>query len=301
MESHQLRHFLAAYDCGTFASAAQRLNISQQAISKSILRLEASLGARLFERDGRRLRPTIYADLLLPRARTIAAEVDRFRAGLSDLLGGRQGELSIGVGPSAAADIVADAVRGVLANRPGVRLKVMAGIQQMMVDDLLFGRLDAFVAIRQVERPDPLVREDVLGRVRYVVAAGADHPLAGVKGLSIRDLDGARWVSGSHLGAVEEQVEASFRASGYGLPEAEVETTSVLFALDMLAGGRHLAILPEMLISSATASGRLVALDLDTRGWSRPLILATRARSQRTPLLDTLIAALVEATRPIRA
>ena len=61
MESRHVRHFLAAYDAGTFAGAAERLRLSQQAISKSISRLESHLGVRLFERDGRRVRPSTRA------------------------------------------------------------------------------------------------------------------------------------------------------------------------------------------------------------------------------------------------
>ena len=303
MESRQVRHFLAAYDMGSFASAAQMLGLSQQAISKSILRLEAQLGVRLFERDGRRVRPTAYADLFLPHARTIAAETDRFRADLGDMLGGRQGRLRIGVGPSAAADVVARAVSMLTVERPDVRLSVMAGIYEMMVSDLLLGKLDVVVAVRQVDRPDPLIREEALGNIHYVVLAGANHPLAG-RGqgqgrkqgrLSLADLAGAKWLAGANIGTVEEAIVASFRAAGVPRPRPEIESTSVIFTAAMLDAGMHLAILPEMLMARDIRAGRIVKLDVDAGPWTRLLVVATRVRAPKPPIVDAFMSSLERA------
>jgi DNA-binding transcriptional LysR family regulator len=295
MESRQVRHFLAAYDIGTFAGAAEALGLSQQAVSKSILRLEAQLGVRLFERDGRRVRPTTYAELFLPHARTIAAETDRFRADLGDMLGGRQGRLRIGVGPSAAADVVATAVKTLVAERPNVRLSVLAGIYEMMVNDLLLGKLDVVVAVRQVDRNDPLIREEALGDIRYVVLAGANHPLAGRGRLKFGELKGARWLAGANIGAVEHAIEASFRAEGLPRPRPEIETTSVIFTLAMLDASTHLAILPEMLVTRDLEMGRLVRIDVDDAAWARPLIVATRVRAPKPPIVDAFLESLAAA------
>lgn len=297
MESRQIRHFLVAYDTGTFAGAAERLGLSQQAVSKSMLRLEAQLGVRLFERDGRRVRPTAYAELFLPHARTIAAETDRFRADLGDMLGGRHGRLRIGVGPSAAADIVANAVKALTAERPQVRLSVLAGVYETMVDDLILGKLDLVVALRQVDRLDPLIREEQLGEMRYVVIAGASHPLTAQERVTLKDLARARWLVGANIGVVERSIEASFRAAGVPRFRPEIETTSVLFTLAMLDRGAHIAILPEMIVTRDIEAGRLVMLHVDAEPWTRPLILATRVRGPTPPLVSALVEKL-EAAMP---
>ncbi|KKW90722.1 LysR family transcriptional regulator [Sphingobium chungbukense] len=295
MESRQVRHFLAAYDMGTFAAAAEWLGLSQQAVSKSILRLEAQLGVRLFERDGRRVRPTAYADLFLPHARTIAAESDRFRADLTDMMGGRHGRLRIGVGPSAAADVVASAVRMLTGERADMRLTVLAGIYEMMVSDLLLGKLDVIVAVRQVDRHDPLIREEVLGDIRYAVLAGANHPLAGRGRVTLHDLKNERWLAGANIGAVEQVIDASFRTAGLVRPRPEIETTSVIFTQAMLDGGMHLTILPEMLVARDMKAGRIVKIDVDIEPWTRPLIVATRVRAPKPPVVDAFMANLVKA------
>ncbi|MGY6638072.1 MAG: LysR family transcriptional regulator [Erythrobacter sp.] len=292
MEPRAVRHFLAAYDAGSFTAASARLNLSPQAISKSLLRLEADLGVRLFERDGRRIRPTAYAELFLPHARIIAAETDRFRTELVDMLGGHSGRLRIGVGPSAAADIVARAALLLAEERPGTALQIFAGLQETMAEDLTLGKLDAFVALRQTDRSNPLILEEELGLMRYSVVAGAGHPLARAARVSLDCLAGARWVLGANLGAVDESIHESFRAAGVSRLRPEMETTSVLFTLAVLDAGRHLSILPEMLVKRDLRAGRLVRLDIDTAPWIRPLIVATRLRSPRRPDVTTFIAGM---------
>lgn len=290
MESRHVRHFLAAYDAGTFVGAADRLNLSQQAISKSISRLESQLGVRLFERDGRRVRPTAYAELYVPHARTIAAESDRFRADLEDMLGGRAGLLRIGVGPSAAASLLADVIHGLGEDRRNVSLSVSAGIYEQMTDNLIRGQIDLLVALRQVDRNDPLIREEVLGEVSYVVVAGAAHPLARRTQVSLVEIAAERWLGGANIGVVERTYHADFAAAGARLPRPDIETTSVLFALAALDHGVHLAILPEMMVQREVQGGRIVVLSVsDARPWTRPLIAATRIRAPTPPLIAAIV------------
>lgn len=193
------------------------------------------------------------------------------------------------MGPSAAADVAARAIKALVADRPALRLDVLGGVYQTMVSDLLLGKLDLVVAVRQVEQHEPLVREEVVGEIRYVIVAGARHPLAEQSGLTLADTVSERWLAGANIGAVDEAIDASFRSLGVTRRRAEIETTSVLFTLAMLDAGLHLAILPEMMVARDLDAGRLVKIDVEVGPWTRPLIVATRARGPRPALLDILI------------
>lgn len=295
MESQAVRHFLAAFETGTFSGAAERLHLTQQAVSKSISRLENQLGVRLFERDGRRLRPTVFAQMLLPHARTIAAETDRFRADLQDMLGGRTGQIRIGAGPSAAADLLAKTLENLKPGR-NVRFSVFAGIYEHMLDELMCGRLDLLVAVRQVDRPEVLIREEVLCNIGYVVVAGANHRLANSGKLTLAEIAAERWVRGADIGAVEDEFLASFADAGAPLPHPEIETTSVLFAKAMLQQGAHLSILPELLVLDEIDRGNLIVLQVEAPRWTRPLVIATRARAPNPPLLSSIVEELKRLT-----
>lgn len=297
MEPRHVSHFLAVYDAGTFSGAGKALGLSQQALSKSIARLEQQFGVRLFEREGQRVRPTAFAELYLPHARAIFAEGERFRVQLRDALGSGRGTIRIGVGPTAASRIVAEAVARLSVAHPKVRVSVLAGLYDHMCRDLLAGRLDLFVANRPLEAPDPLVGEEVLSTARYVAVAGTTHPLAARTGLTLADLADARWIAGRNMGDVNQAIVASFTAAGLSQPAAVIETTSILFTLSLLRAGQHVAILPFEIVASEIAAGRLVDLGLDAGDWSRPVVMAYRPTSTRLPVLAGLMADLRETAR----
>ena len=102
MELHQLRYFLTTLNEGSFSSAADKHRLTQQAISKSISRLEQELGTKLFLRDGHQLKPTAVGKMLAKHAQMIDAESRRFQRHLGELLGSTAGELRIGAGSTAA-------------------------------------------------------------------------------------------------------------------------------------------------------------------------------------------------------
>jgi DNA-binding transcriptional LysR family regulator len=292
MESRQVRHFLAVYDAGTFAAAGTKLGITQQALSKSIARLEQQLGVLLFERDGLRVRPTAFADLYLPHARAIAAEGERFRAQLRDAMGTGRGTIRIGVGPTAASGIAARALTELTRSRPGVRVTVLAGLYDRMRDDLAAGRLDLFVANRPSTKSDPIVAEEVIAAARYVAVAGATHPLAGRPSCSLAELQQTAWIAGQNLGEVDEAITRSFVQAGLKRPLATVETTSILFTLGLLRAGQHVTVLPMEIVAPEIAAGRLRDLELDGGDWSLPVVMAYRTSSIRLPVMAQLIDAI---------
>lgn len=80
-----LQAFVAVVDTGAFSAAAERLHLTQPAISKRIQSLEATLERPLFERQGRRVRPTEVAERLLPEAREILARLRAIEQQVADL------------------------------------------------------------------------------------------------------------------------------------------------------------------------------------------------------------------------
>ena len=76
MNFKHLRSFVTIADAGGFARAANRLNLSQPALSRQIRALEIDLSVRLFDRIGRRVQLTSEGEDLLRRSRRLLAEAD---------------------------------------------------------------------------------------------------------------------------------------------------------------------------------------------------------------------------------
>jgi DNA-binding transcriptional LysR family regulator len=171
-----------------------------------------------------------------------------------------------------------------------MRLDVETGLDRPFAKALLAGELDlAVAAATEPDSPD-LVTEEIARERWVVVGARTDERLARAQDLGA--LAGARWLLGRNMGALEAVIARTFLEAGLAAPDAMVRTTSAPFALQALAGGPWLSILPKTL---AEQSPGLQMRDLGGPDWSTPLILMRR-KSTRGPDLARMLADRISAS-----
>lgn len=95
-----LHAFIALHDCRHFGQAAQRCHMSQSAFSVTIQRLETAVGARLFERDTRKVALTPEGEMFIEVARSLVGEIDAAFNDMGDYLARRKGRVVIAALPS---------------------------------------------------------------------------------------------------------------------------------------------------------------------------------------------------------
>ena len=106
MELRQLRYAEAVARHRHFTRAAGELHVAQSALSQQVRRLEAELGAELFERTSRSVTPTEAGQAVAARARRILAEVEGIRGEVDELRGLVRGRVSVGaLLPAGALDV----------------------------------------------------------------------------------------------------------------------------------------------------------------------------------------------------
>ena len=106
MELRQIQHFLAVVDLGNFHRAAEKVNLTQQAVSKSVRQLENQLGVRLLDRNRQSVSPTPFGELLLPHARAVDSEIRQFMRSLNAQLGIDQDVVRIGATPTPIQELL---------------------------------------------------------------------------------------------------------------------------------------------------------------------------------------------------
>jgi DNA-binding transcriptional LysR family regulator len=178
VHSRDLRYFVAVAEELHFTRAADRLFVSQPALSKQIGMLERQLGARLFERgrDGVRLTPVGTA--LLPHARLVLAEWDRAWAAAEQAKASQRATLVVGMSTSPGRGGLLPAIR---SRFTAARPQATVALRQVSWDDPTAGLADggADVAFVWLPVPEP-------GRFRWIVVAdeprlvamAGTHPLA---------------------------------------------------------------------------------------------------------------------------
>ena len=146
MDPRRLRHVMAVAECKSFARAADRCNLSQSALSRSIQAAEEELGLRLFERSTVEVRCTPAGEFVVERARRLLFESRCMERDISLYRERQMGDLAFGVGPYPAATIVPGLVVELRRLHAGVKLRVEVNNATYLMEHLRAEELDFYLA-----------------------------------------------------------------------------------------------------------------------------------------------------------
>ena len=127
---------------GSFTAAAGALGYTQSAVSRQVSLAEQAVGAKLFERGSRGVRPTQRGELLLRRVKTILTQVDAAMLEQDELGEPLSERLTLGAFPAALAALVPQALARVRAEHPALEVKIREGGTEAQLRRLRAGRID---------------------------------------------------------------------------------------------------------------------------------------------------------------
>lgn len=177
MNLRHLEHWLALADTGSFSRAAEKLHITQSALSRSIQALEEDLGGPLVDRVGKKNELTPLGRSVLDRARRIVHEAQELKQGAALLQQGGLGALRVGLGSGPGAMLMTPWLVYMAKHHPTVQVTVSRGSTELQLTQLRERQLDALVVdVRRVEAaPDLIMTQVVEMRAGFVCRQG--HPL----------------------------------------------------------------------------------------------------------------------------
>jgi DNA-binding transcriptional LysR family regulator len=271
---------------GSFSAAAQRLNLTQPAISLQIKQLEARLGVRLVERVGKRAFATAAGSDLLVHGRRLFDEAAAALATARRHRGGIAGRVRIGAGATACIYILPAALRELTVNYPDLEIIVTTGNS----DDIVHAVDDNALDLALVTLP---VRGE-----RIAVTALLDEPLVAVlppasaapARLGPADFAGLPLILYERGGTTGRIIEAWFARAGIAAkPVMELGSAEAIKRLVGVGLGR--SILPEISVRAEAASGELGVRRL-APALIRTLGLVQRRDKPTEPYLDVTLAAI---------
>ena len=186
VEFHQLRYFCAVAELGSFSRAAEHSHVSQPSLSQQILKLEAELGARLFDRLGRSVRLTAAGKSFLPRARAVLRELEAARGDVSESKDSVSGHISVGVIPTVAPYFLPPVLTSFSRRFPEAAVSIIEEITPALLERLRVGSLDLAILALPVRGHEfesfPLLTES------FYAVLPVRHRLARRKTIGLRDL-----------------------------------------------------------------------------------------------------------------
>ena len=287
-----LEAFIGIARAKSLKRAAETLNLTQPAVSKTLKELETILGVTLMERGRAGVQLCPEGEVFLQFAEQSVSALHNGLASIGGAAGG--GVLAVGALPSVAAQLLPQAVGLFRSNAPDVVLHIREGSHAFLTDLLRNGALDLVVG--RLGRPDSMtglsftqLREE---KVVIVVAPG--HPLAGA--VQLDQLRGYPVIYPPKEAAIRPLIARMMIASGQALFADRIESTSAAFARAMVLGQEQaIWFISEGVVAGDIAEGRLVALGINTEPTTGPVGIMARSEDTPTPMMHQFRKALIAA------
>ena len=290
MEFRQLELFLAAARHGSLRAAAEAVDISQPALTKSMHRLESVLGVRLFERHARGIRLTSFGEALLLHAQTLQAELQHTAETMRELRSTASGLVRLGAGPSMATTLLPRVTAQLMQQGQSVRLHVRSGLNDSILAALQAGELDFAITSMPTSPIRGLVHQRLFTD-QVVVVSRRGHRLT--EGATLIDLATAEWIMPNRKVLTRVRLTELFQQNDLDGPRIRIETDSVPYLLDVVTQTDLLSFVPRQLIRSQD----LETIAVPKTDWQRTVGLSYWRRHTSTPAGRLFLALLREVTR----
>jgi DNA-binding transcriptional LysR family regulator len=289
MDTRQLAAFCAVVERRSFSQAADRLGVTQPAVSLQVRTLEKRLGTQLLDRSGRRVEPTEAGWRLYRGAqRMLALEsqlvADVAATGEGDLAG----DLLLGASTGPAAVAVPVALAEFQRQNPDVRVFLTVSDTHSIVERVAARELE--LGIVGAARRHRGVRFEAFFADQVILVCPADHPFAN-RTVTLEELRSERLILMQEGAGVRQIVEDALRRQGVRLRDLDVRLElglqeSVRRAVE---AGYGVTFISRTAVEADLAAGRLAEARVEGLDATREISLASATGRARTRVADAFV------------
>ncbi len=288
----QLQVLIAIADGQSETQAARRLTLTQPAVTRSLRELERLIGKPLFYRMPRGMIPTTAGEALVRRAKLALVELDRIGDDIAAHRGRLTGRIGIGTLPLCATLLVPRAIDRLLREYRDLDVTILDGTYDALLASLRCGDID--ILIGALRNPPPVgdVIQERLFDDRLSIVARRDHPLAGRRSLTLRDLAREQWVVPRRGTPARTRFEEIFAAARIALPEHAIESGSWVTVRALLLESDRLTVISRQQMRFEEEGGMLTVLRVDLPASVRPIGITTRRDASPSRGVELLVGQL---------
>ena len=290
----RLRHlhtFVAVAQQGTLGRAAETLNLSQPALSKTLNELEQLTGTRLFERGRLGAQLTLVGEQFLTHAVKVLDALNSAGQALNRKEGLNNDIVRIGALPTAALGILPTVIGQFHKQQKDITLQVATMNNTMLLAGLKSGESD--IGIGRMSDPELMsgLHYELLFLESLKLVVRPGHPLLQETVTLSRVME---WpVVVSPKGTVPRQnAEALLQSQGCKMPAGCIETLSASLSRQLTVDFDYVWFVPSGAVKDDLRRGVLTALPIATQGAGEPIGILTRVDATLTPGTQTLLSAI---------
>lgn len=290
MHLERLRIFVTLVQSQGVVAAAERLHMTQPAVTKHIRRLESELKTRLFVREGRRLVLTQAGEVFYGYATEALASADDVLRALGDLNSLRAGRVTVSTSLSIGTHIVAPLLTQFAQEHPGVTIIVQMADTRAVVRAVLDGTADLGCVVGDLDVPH--LKKMPLWTEALIFVARPDHPLLNLPRVTAADLARYPFVSpveGSHM---KEFIDQKLAEAGIDAYEALIYLGTNEAIMGAVRRTLGLALLFRMVPQEAMRRGYLCEVPVKGVHLKGDFVLLYRERRGLSKLVEAVVAYL---------
>lgn len=286
LDRHHLVILREVSRAGSVTAAAERMNLSQSAVSHAIAKLEAQHGISIWRKKGRALQLTQAGEYLLALAERLVPELEHAERVLADMARGRRGALRIGMECHPCEKWLMRVTGPFLAEWPDVDLEVRTAFRFDGIAALQAHEIDLLVTPDPVHAPD--LRFQPVFDYELVLAIPRVHRLTDRSFIEPADLVDEDLLT---VPVTPDRLDIYTRflipAGCRPRRRVGIETTELM--LQLVAAGRGVSVLPDWLLQEESAGMPIMALRIGPTGLPKSINLGLRAVDAGTDYLSGFI------------
>lgn len=257
MDLYQLRGFCEIAREGSFTRAAEKLFLTQPAISLQLKALEEELGEELLERGRKQIRMTTAGEILLRHAEGVFAQIESARDEIADLQNVLRGRLKVGTSDTNCTYILPELLREFRELYPEVELDIRNRMSPEVVHLVLENEVDFGLVTLPVRHRD-LTAEKLFSR-RDVLICPPDHPLGGRKQIRLEKVAEFPLLALERGSISRQLMDEALRRTG-STPQVVMNLGGIEVIKRFVEIGLGIALVPEVTVREEVREERLWAV-----------------------------------------
>jgi len=298
LSTRQLRAFAVLADERNFTRAAQRCHLSQPAFSTLIRTLEEALGARLFDRDTRRVQLTPEGVAFESSARRLLDDLQDLVGDLSDRIDLKKGRVSIAALPSLAAGWLPAILSEFMRTHPGISLELHDALSDACIAHVRSHRADFALSASEAQT---IAAEDLVSTRlcsdQFHLVCRKDHPLARIEQLSARKIAPYPFIQMTRNSSVRQALDAALHPLRLN-SVFEVEHLATVTGL--VEAGVGISVVPTLTLFHFQRK-TLVTRPITAKGLTRTIHLVQRREGSLSVAAQALHGLIMERMGSLRA